>query len=67
MQRNNFWVPTVIATGRTAVNTNHHVYLELKDCKLENHKLLCECKFDNLDKMDEYLNDHKLPKVTKNK
>lgn len=41
MQRNNFWVPTVIATGRTAVNTDHHVYLELKDYNLENHKLLC--------------------------
>lgn len=41
MQQNNFWVPTVIATGCTAVNTDHHVYLGLKDCNLENHKLLC--------------------------
>ena len=28
---------------------------------MENHKLLYECKFDNLDKMDEC---HKVPKVT---
>lgn len=31
---------------------------------MENHKLLYEYKFDSLDKMDEYLKDHKLPKVT---